>query len=471
MRASAFKPVPVQVVGQSYEHRSSAISVQKTDNLMPIKELTGAAETSLTSWYGSTIFCALTGTNRGFTKFAGTLYKVTGNTLYSIDSSGTATSIGAISGTNRCIFANDGTNLMITTGGTGYQYTGSTLSAITDTDFESANSVAYMNQTMFYDGNGGQFQCADIGDPDSFASNNFATAEGDPDNTIRVYRFKENLYVFGDDTVEPYYYTGSGNPPVARIRQGKMDVGLKAIHSVASSEQFCYFLGSDRQVYRFSQLQAQPVSSVAVAYQISIMDETSDCIGSIYKISGQTFYVLNCPTGNKTFAFSEESGAWFNLSTGADQDRYIGEDFIELYGKLLICGHDGSVYELDRNTFTDSGTTRIQERIFGPILPADLGIGASRAVMSRLWLHAQAGVGLITGQGENPQIMCSVSVDGGETWSTERDVLLGRMGQGRLDLKYDHMTSFRTLFVKLRVSDPVFFSLFGGTLEIQEGGI
>lgn len=231
-----------------------------------------------------------------------------------------------------------------------------------------------------------------------------------------------------------------------------------------------YFLGDDKRVYRTPQFQAEEVSNLGISYQLSIMSDVSDCIGSVVTLDGQTFYVLSCPTGNKTFAFNESSGAWFDLSTGADQDRYLGEDFIECYGKKLVAGSDGAVYYLDKDTYTDNGTTRIQERIFGPILPSDLGIGASRAVMSRFWLHAQAGVGLITGQGENPQMMVSLSVDGGESWTNERDVLLGRMGQGRLDLKYDHMVSFRTLFIRLRVSDPVFISIFGGTLEVQEGG-
>lgn len=396
----------------------------------------------------------------------GELYKVNDTTLYRIDSIGAATSVGTIAGSGRCVFATDGTNLIITTGSTGYQLTGTTLTTISDTDYQSANSVAYINQQMIFDGNGGKFQTSDVGNPDSIDGLNYATAESAPDDTIRVFVHREDVYIFGEKTVEPWYNTGSGNPPFARVRNGTMRVGLHAIHSVAGSEQYMYFLGSDKRVYRVSSLQPQNITNNAIAEQLDNIDcETA--VGFIARLDGQTFYVLNCPT--KTFAYSEESSAWFNLSSEANESRYIAEDYIELYGKRLI-SNGGSVSYLDKDTFTDNGEVRAQERIFGPILPSDLGIGASSAVMSRLWIHGETGVGTSTGQGQIPALIVNVSTDGGRSWTTERDVLMGRTGQ-HVDMKYDHLTTFRTLFIKVRCTDPVFVAIYGATLEVREGGI
>jgi hypothetical protein len=470
LKATSYRPVPVQLVGQSYERRSKALSVQKTSNLIPSRELTGGGESSLMSWYGTKAFASIAGVNRGMTKHDGVLYKVNGSTLYSVDSSGTETSLGTISGSNRCIFASDGTNLIITTGGDGYQLTGTTLTQITDTDFQNGNSCTYLSTYIWFDGNGGKFQLADSGDPDSIQPNNFATAESSPDDTIRVFAFKDDGYVFGTNTVEPYYFSGSGNPPVAKIRKGTMNIGLGAVHSVAASEQFCYFLGDDRRVYRFSALQPQNITSLGVSNQLDDIATLSDAIGFIVRIDGQVFYILNCPSGDKTFAFNEDSSAWFNLSRGASEQRYLAEDYVEIYGKKLV-SWGGDIVELDQDTYTDSGTTRIQERVFGPILPSDLGIGGSRAIMRRLIFDAQSGTGLITGQGSDPQILVSASVDGGESWSVEQDVLLGRMGENGIELAFDYTQSFRTLFIRIRMSDPVFLSLFGATLEVKQAGV
>lgn len=467
---SSFQAIPIKVAGQTYEHRSSGISVQKTMNLIPQRELTGAGMETLTAWPGCVGFATASGINRGMAVFDDELYKVNNTTLFKVDSTGTYTSLGTIAGSGRCVFANDGTNLIITTGGEGYQLTGSTLTQITDPDFQNGNSVTYLNQQMIFDGNGGKFQVADVGDPDSIQSNNFATAESAPDDTVRVYAFKERLYLFGEKTVEVWYNSGTGNPPFAKIAQGTMEVGLGAVHSVQNSDQFMYWLGDDRRVYRLSAMQEQNVSSIAVSHQIDVLSATNDAIGSIIRIEGQTFYKLDFPTGNKTIVFNEDAGAWFDLSTGADEQRYIGEDVVECYGKRLIADkNSGNVLELSLTTYADNGTTRIYERVFGPVTSQQLGIDG-RAVMSYLDLDMETGVGVASGQGSNPQALVSASFDNGKTWTIEGDVLLGRTGEGRLRVRWDHISEFYDAYFRIRCSDPVFFSLFGALLGVKKGG-
>ena len=468
MRISSFNKIPLQIVGQSYEHRSRAISIQKTMNLIPQAELTGAAQSSLTSWPGLKSFFTGSGNNRGQTVFNNELYKVTDNELIKIDVNKLKTSLGTISGSNRCIFANDGTNLIITTGGKGYQLTGATLTEITDPDFQNGNSCTFLNQRIIYDGDGGKFQWSEIGDPDSIAPNNFATGESAPDDTIRVFAWREQLYLFGERTIETWYNTTSGTTPFLRVQNATMQAGLGAIHSVGATDEYVYFLGDDRRVYRFSATQPQNITSIAVSHQLDKLGDLSGAIADVIRIEGQNFYILTVQ--GKTFGFNEESNAWFNLSNTADETEYSFNSFVEVYGKRL-CADKGSVLELDLDTYDNNGEVAINERIFGPITSSDLGLGNSRVIMSRLWLQIEAGVGLATGQGDNPQLMVSASFDGGRSFINESDVLMGRAGEGRIDVKWDHCESFRSMFIKIRCSDPVFFSLFGATLEVKAAGI
>lgn len=470
MRVSSYNKVPVNLVGQSYEHRSRAVSIQKTMNLIPQAELTGAAESSLTSWPGLTSFyaAASAGVNRGTTVFRNELYQIVDNTLYKIDSNAIRTSLGTVLGTNRCVFANDGTNLIITTGGTGYKLNGATLTQITDVDFQNGNSVTYLNQQMIFDGDGGKFQVSDVGDPDSFQADNFATAESAPDDTIRVYSWREKLYLFGERTIETWYNSGTGSPPFARVQNATMQVGLAAVHSVQSTDDYVYFLGDDRKIHRFSASQATNITTIAISHQLDKLGDLSGAVADIIRIEGQSFYKLNVQ--GETFVYNEDSGAWFNLSTKAEEAQYRFDSFVEVYGKRL-CADGASILELDLDTYDNNGEVVINERIFGPISSSDLGLGNSRALMSRLWLDIEAGVGLAAGQGSNPQLMVSASFDGGKSFTNEADVLLGRAGEGRIDVKWDHCESFRSMFVKIRCSDPVFISIFGATLEVKAGGI
>jgi hypothetical protein len=89
--------------------------------------------------------------------------------------------------------------------------------------------------------------------------------------------------------------------------------------------------------------------------------------------------------------------------------------------------------------------------------------------MSYIDFHMQTGVGIVTGQGENPQIMVSASYDD-QSWTNEDDVLLGRQGQGDLLARWDNTTSFYHAHFRIRCSDPVFLAIHGATIGVKPGG-
>ena len=462
-----FQATPVNFVGQSYAHRSRSLSSQVTMNMIPEFVPTGKTESAMTSWPGSKLMSSGGGgADRGMHVFAKELYKVTTNTLFKIDSLGNQTSLGTIQGTNPCIFADDGFTMRIATGSQDYLVTGGVLSELTDSDLKPGNSVAYLNQQMINDSDGGQFQVSDVGVPGSIQSNNFATAESSPDDTVRVYTFNERMFPFGDlSTVETWYNSGNGNPPFDRVQGGTMQVGLAAVYSVANSTDFVYFLGSDRTVYRFSGTQPQAVTPPAIAAEFQSYDVSDDARAFVANIEGMYFYVLSFPTEGKTWAYNETGNAWFQLSTGADEKQYIGTSYAEAYGKKLIAD-GGNVLELDVDTFTDNGEVIINERVSPPIVSPTGG----RIGMSSFTVIMETGVGLITGQGEIPQAMFSISLDGGKSFAPMGSVELGRQGEAREKVTIYHMASAYEMMIKVRISDPVFISIHGASIELREAG-
>ena len=461
-----FQSVPVNFVGSSYAHRSRSLASQKTMNLIPEIVPSGKTEKALNNWYGSKAFSAASGVDRGMHVFANALHKVTDNTLFSIDSAGTQTSLGIIAGSNPCIFADDGFTMRIATGAQDYLVTGGVLSVLSDADLKPGNSVAYLNQQMINDSTRGQFQVSDVGVPGSITPNNFATAESAPDDTIRVYTFNERLFLFGDiNSTETWWNSGEGNPPFDRVQGGTMGIGLAAVYSVASTPEFVYFLGKDLAVYRFSATQPSIVTPSAISAEFQSYAVSSDARGFVARIEGMVFYILSFPTEGKAWAYSETGNAWFQLSTGASEGNYLGTSYAEAYGKKLIAS-GGNVLELDADTFTDNGDVIIRERVSPPIVSPTGG----RVEMSSFTLIMETGVGLITGQGVDPVAMFSASYDGGKSFGPESTVKIGRQGEGREKVTWYNMASAYEIIIKVRISDPVFISIHGASIELREAG-
>ena len=461
-----FQAQPVNFVGQSYTHRSRSLSSQVTMNLIPESLPTGKTQSALTSWPGLKPFSSGSGADRGMHVFAGVLYKVSGTALESINNAGVRTAIGAIPGFAPCIFADDGNTMRIATGNADYQVVSGVFSQITDPDLKPGNSVAYINQQMINDSTGGQFQVSDVGVPGSIQPNNFATAESAPDDTIRVYTFNERLYLFGDTgSIETWWNSGTGNPPFDRVQGGTMNTGLSSPYSVDSTTEFVYFLGNDKVAYRFSATQPEPISPPAISAEFQGYLVTSDARGYTLKIEGQSFYIINFPAEGKTWAYNETGNAWWQLSTGANQSNYLGTSAADAYGKCLVAS-GGDVLSLDSDTYTDDGQVVIRERVTPPISSANGG----RIEMSSFTLIMETGVGLITGQGVEPKVMFQASYDGGQSWSDEDWIEIGRLGEGRTKVVWDNMASAYEIMIRVRVSDPVFISFHGASIMLREAG-
>ena len=242
-------------------------------------------------------------------------------------------------------------------------------------------------------------------------------------------------------------------------------MGIDSPYSVAKSVEFIYYMGGDSTIYRFSAAQQlQPISPPAIAATFSDY-VSSDARAFVANVEGMSFYVITFPTEGKTWAFNEDGNAWFQLSTNADQGQYLGTSYAECYGKKLIA-NGGNVLELDADTYTDNGEVIINERVSPPIVDPNGG----RIEMSSFTLIMETGVGLITGQGVKPQAMFDISLDGGKSFDPVGTVELGRQGEAREKVKIDHMASAYEIMIRVRISDPVFISIHGASIELRRAG-
>jgi hypothetical protein len=91
--------------------------------------------------------------------------------------------------------------------------------------------------------------------------------------------------------------------------------------------------------------------------------------------------------------------------------------------------------------------------------------------MERLEIVVERGVGLITGQGSNPQIMMQYSDDGGNSWSSERWADIGTQGDysPMKPIIWEELGSFYERMFRFKVSDPVKVVLISANADVEVG--
>lgn len=111
---------------------------------------------------------------------------------------------------------------------------------------------------------------------------------------------------------------------------------------------------------------------------------------------------------------------------------------------------NGNIYNIDENAYTDNGAMIVSE-----LQTKHVFSNLERYTISELQVDLEAGVGLASGQGEDPQIILQVSKDGGHTWGNEMWRSMGRIGEYKTRTKWNRLGQSRDWVFRLRISDPV----------------
>jgi len=469
-----FQTVPINLTGPSYQSRSKPLSSQQTKNWYPQLSDQGKDQYVLMPFPGLKVVGNAVGIDRGFHRMAEILYQVKGSSLYEIDSQGNHTLRGTIHGSGRAIIRDDGINMFIVTDLKVWQYSTDTHSLIevNDPNITGAKSVDFINNQFLYTFD--KFTTvSDVGNGASASGLNIIGEETLPDDLVRDYVFDEVIYRCGVRSIVGWYNSGVGSPPIEKLQGRLFAVGLAAINSIAETDEAFYWLGDDQSIYRATAGRKERVSTDAISNQISKFETISDAIGNVMTFEGQNFYCLTFPLENKTFIISEELGenGWFEISSGTADGKYQGSSFISAYGKTFVADEfNGNVYELDLDTFMNNDETLQRTRVTQSVNGDLLNSKGKRVQMSELKIIMETGVGLVSGQGDNPRIMVEYSDDGGRTWSAGSWPRTGRMGEFTLQVYFYDLGSFYDRMFRISTTDPVSYSLYSATIDLRLAG-
>ncbi len=473
-RTTRFKRIPLNIATGINQAQSRAVSITRLANWYPESTPNGTGQAALypfpgLSIYGGAVVSEATYIDRGAYVFNSTLYFIKGGYLYSQDSSGNATSIGAVYGFNICQFSDNGYVMVIATGGPVYQYDGTTLSILSGITF-NPTAVKYLNGKFIFNSDTGNFWHTDPGTT-VINGANFAAPESNPDPFVAPYVFNQMLYLFGTETVEPWRDIGSGNPSFERETQAIIDgSGCASVHGICNTSDFMYFIDRSGVIFRIRSFQADPVSNHAISNIIEHYDLTSYTANAV-KFKGHWFVIFNFYADDKTLVFSENTGEFFYLTSGNDEGAWQGGSYAYAYGLHHFADRSNSyLYKLDFDTYFNSNIVVIREKVFDFVCGEKFGDPRGWYECSKIYFGIEPGVGLVDGQGSNPYLMVSRSVDG-KTWSNEEFIEIGRLGEFSHEVEWSHFARFQQLAIKVRLSDPIRCVFFSAAIDVREAGV
>lgn len=469
------------ILGSTYVARSVNAADARMVNLFPEIVPEGGKEPAfLQRAPGLRLLSTLgTGPVRGEWVVGDYLYVVSGDSFYKLDSSYSATLIGTVSGGSIPVsMADNGTQIFIACDGPSYIYNVNTgaFAQITDPDFPGAVTVGYLDgYFVFNEPNSQRIWITALLDGTSIDPLDFASAEGSPDGVVGLIVDHREVWVFGTNSVEVWYDSGSTDFPLQRIQGAYNEIGCASPYSIAKLDNGVFWLGKDARgqgiVYRANGYTGQRISTHAVEWQIQQYANLDDAIAYTYQQDGHAFYVLTFPSANTTWVYDVATNAWHERAAwdNSQYHRHWSNCQAAYNGDIVVGDYrNGNLYAFDLDIYADNGQIQRWLRSWRALPTGQNNL--KRTAHHSLQIDMETGTGIVLGQGDDPEVMLRWSDDGGHTWSNYYTSKVGKIGEfyRRVFFRRLGMTlKLRDRVYELSMSDPVKTAIMGAELLID----
>lgn len=395
-------------------------------------------------------------------------YSFHSSSVYKVTSAGTETYIGTIPGIDPVqISRNQKATPQIVVRCTAglYMIENDVVSLLNDSDILGAvvtqdhiggyTTLGFVNR---------QFQLSSLNESSEYDGLDFATFEQKAGKLVRVVANAGALYGFCDRWCEIWQVTGNADFPIEPSSAPVIEKGLLAANGITPCDNTLFFVGHDGIVYRLQGAQPLRVSNHDVERNIQDDADQSSISAFSWSRGGHAFATFSGSTWTRSF--DANTGVWHTRSSYPfDYWRACYPFFA--WGKVIVGDKwSGKLFYLDSDAFTEDDQTMIWGVDFPPMHTFHNG-GIVDAV------HFDLAVGYgdqsSTSQGFDPKVMLSWSVDGGNTFGTERILSLGQRGQYRTRVTSRRLGSFgpQGIVFRLRISDPVVRALVNTDVDVR----
>lgn len=417
--------------------------------------------------------------NRGAHVMNDEPYFVNGNKLYKLvrtvaadnTESFSVSEIGAITGSGRVSMADNGSELCIVVpNGDAYIYDGSTLSTITDPDFDGpCETVVYIDgYFVFNKTNSSKIFHSELRDGLSYNALDFAEAEADPDRVVALHVHRGVLYALGTETIQPFTNTGSTEFAFRPIKGAVISKGVRSRFAVKSfGNTFAFIGGGENEgaaVWAFQGSDVAKISTTPLDFllQNATPEQLDECYAFAHSLNGAEFWGVTF--GSRTLVFDQTASRlsgrleWHERSSriSSEDVQWRVASIVTAYNKVFVGDiEDGRIGQLSDDFFDEYGEYIVRTTSGQPFENG----GQSLSVSS---IEATMNAG--TGTADNEaQIGLCWSDDGGRTYSNMLFRGFGKLGE------YGKRAIWRRLgrFGKYRVlcfqfagtTDPTFIKL------------
>jgi hypothetical protein len=344
-------------------------------------------------------------------------------------------------------------------------------------------------------------------------STSFSSKDGSPDNLVALIVDHREVYLMGEASSEVWTDVGAVPFPFQRIPGTSTQHGIAARFSLARlGDSFAYVSRNNRGQAQIMQMKGYVPSRISNhAVENSITNQyVDDAIAWTYQLEGHEVYVVSFPTLNLTWAYDIASGMWhkwlYTDNTGT-YSRHRGNCCAVFQGMVLVGDYaNGSIYELDKQNYTDNGqnirrlrraphlVTDLQRQYFDELqIQFQPGVGTTGTSVStdtNIYLGSPYVIGasvtltiaptltyvigianpitLLTDT-NYPQAMLRWSNDGGSTWSREYWVTIGQEGKYKNRAIWRRLGMARDRVFEVSITDPVNAVIVSANLKATQG--
>lgn len=396
------------------------------------------------------------------------MYALMGPAFIKFGANGQRTEVGSIAGSARAIMArNDATipQVVIVIDGNKFVCANDTIATISDADLPAANSCTFLNRKIIFGIDDGRFFWSAVDDARSISSLDFAEAEGNPDGCVRVIAHLQELWVFGTESIETWYDTGTS---FVRRTGVVIPKGCTGKHTVAELDRDLFWVGNDNVVYVAAGYGFERISNDYIEELIRNVEEKTTLVATAFYKNGTAFYHLSCDDWtwvfNRTLSRAVGEMCWSEkFSYGSP--RWIGNGAVSFANRVIIGSiENDALYMMNQTAYDEAGT-----KLIWRIRCAPMHAFPNQICVDRLHLDLFTGVGLNSADphASDPKVGLRWSDNGGKTWSNQLFRSLGAIGQYATRVTFDGLglTGATGRIWEIESSSPVVRGLMLASVE------
>lgn len=390
------------------------------------------------------------------------VYAVSGGKLFSVSSAGTVTELygSLLDSANTTMFKNDNNEIGIAAGGTYYVWdiSGASMSTPAMTALTGVQGVAFKDgYGILVDTASDRWQITGVSDATSLGALDFSSADDSTDGIVGVAAYNGYVWIFGEETIEPWRNTGAAKFPFQRVSGGTIPRGCFGAKTIIGEDQSLFWVGDDRIVYRMLE-GPKRISTHAVERALRNQQDGDDLTAFTWTEDGHKLYGIRFPNA-PAWVYDMNTQLWHErASDNFGESTWRANSSVRAFGYEILGSSDGILYRLSPTAYQEGSTSIARIAESAPVQDGD-----RFTYLDRVALEMKTGYVDID---REPQVMLQISRDG-KLYTPEKFRGLSDLGDYRRTVSWNRQGSARRHQVRFKITDPIPVSIYGASYELS----